>query len=132
MAIHDSFVALMSRLVQKNGRTVSIRRQTGSTLRDPANPHLGATPDFSDTSTKAVFLDTDLRDLLLMLPGQPDQLTTVAREIDRMVLVPASGLSFELTEDMKIVDNGKVWEITQLAKIQPGPTIVGYVARVSN
>jgi len=55
----------------------------------------------------------------------------VTREIDRLVLVPAKFLTFELTDDYKIVDGTKVYEITRVVKIQPGPTLVGYIVRVA-
>ncbi len=130
--IHENFVDLMDKLVQKNGRTISIRRQTGTTLKDPANPHLGSTVDTTDTPTKGVFLDNDSRDMLLMLPGQPDQRTILDREIDRVLMIAAKGLSFELEIEHTIVDGDKLWQITQVRKIQPGPTLIGYVVRVSS
>ncbi len=132
MAIHDNFVDLMDRLIQKNGRAVSIRRQTGTTLKDPSRPHLGSTEDTTDTPTKGVFLDNDSRDLLLMLPGQPDQRTILEREIDRLLMIPGKGLSFEIETEHVIVDGDKVWQITQVNKLQPGPTLVGYFLKVSN
>lgn len=131
-AIHENFVNLMDKLVRKNGRAISIRRQTGTTLKDPANPHLGSTAETTDTPTKGVFLDNDSRDLLLQLPGQPDQRTVLDREIDRQLLIPGKGLNFELDIDATIVDGTKVWQITQVNKIQPGPTLVGYMLRISN
>ncbi len=131
-AIHENFVELMDKLVRKNGRAISIRRQTGTTLKDPANPHLGSTIETTDTPTKGVFLDNDSRDLLLMLPGQPDQRTVLDREIDRLLMIPGKGLNFELDIEATIVDGSKLWQITQVNKIQPGPTLVGYFVRISN
>lgn len=131
MAVHDNFVDLMDRLVEANGRDVNLRRQTGTTLKDAANPHLGFVEDTTDTPKKAVFLDNDQRDLLLALPGRPDQLTTAEREIDRLVLVAAKGLAFEITGDVVVVDSdGSLWEITEVHKLQPGPTLIGYTLKV--
>ncbi len=130
--IHDNFVDLMDRLVRKNGRDVEIRRQTGSTLKDATRPELGTIPSFTDTPTKAVFLDNDLRDLLLLIPGAPDQRSIVEREIDRLCMIPGKGLTFEIDISQKIVDVDKVWEITQAIKIQPGHTLVGYLLRLAN
>lgn len=132
MAIHDNFVDLMDRLVGKNGRAVEIRRQTGSTLKDVSRPELGSVEAFSNTSVKAVFLDNDLRDLLLLIPGAPDQRSIVEREIDRLCMIPGKGLAFEIDVSHTIVDGDKVWEITQVIKIQPGPTLVGYLLQLSN
>ncbi len=132
MAIHDNFVELMDRLVQKHGRDVSIRRQTGTTAKDPLKPWLGDVAETTDTATKGVFLDNDSRDLLLMLPGQPDQRTTLEREIDRQLMIAAKDLCFEIEIDHVIVDGSVNWQITQVNKIQPGPTLIGYVLRISN
>ena len=131
MAIHDNFVNLMARLVEKHGRTVVIRRQTGSTLKIAGRPEAGVVPSYSNTNQKVVFLDHDTRDLLLAIPGAADEQTMVTREIDRLVLVPAKALTFELTDDYTIVDGTKVFEITRVVKIQPGPTLVGYIVRVA-
>ncbi len=130
--IHENFVVLMDKLVRKNGRVIAIRRQTGTTLKDPANPHLGSTIETTDTTTTGVFLDNDSRDLLLMLPGQPDQRTILDREIDRLLMIPGKGLNFELDIDATIVDGSKLWQIISVNKIQPGPTLVGYFVRISN
>lgn len=131
MAVHDNFVDLMDRLVVANGRTVNLRRQTGAVLKDPANPHLGYVESTTDTPVSAVFLDNDQRDLLLALPGRPDQLTTAEREIDRLVLIAAKTLAFEITGDILIVDaDGSLWEITEVHKLQPGPTLIGYTLEV--
>ncbi len=132
MAIHDNFVALADRLVKKHGRTVSIRRQVGETLKEAGKPWLGTVVDTQDTRTVAVFLDNDSRDMLLMLPGEADQRTTLEREIDRVVFIPAQGLSFDIEIEHQIVDGDKVWEITQVNLIRPGPTKILWKLRVAN
>lgn len=132
MAVHSNFVDLMDRLVAANGRPVSIRKQTGSTPKDAARPELGSVVETTDYSRNAVFLDSDLRDLLLALPGMPDQRTMITREIDRLVLVPAKNLTVDIDLEDRLVDGSVVWEITRVIKIQPGPTLVGYILRVSS
>lgn len=132
MAIHDKFADLMDRLVRKHGRPVQIRRQTGTTLRDPANPHLGAEPDVTDVDHVALWVDNAQRDLLVALPGEADQPTTVTRETDFNVLVPAKGLPFELLDDHQIVDGSTVWAIERVKRIEPGVTVIGYRVRAAN
>ena len=132
MAIHDNFVELMDRLIRKNGRSINIRRQTGTTPNDVSRPELGLVPAFTNTPSRAVFLDNDNRDLLLLIPGAPDERTSIEREIDRLCLVAAKGLSFEIDAAHQIVDGDTVWEITQVKRIKPGPTLVGYILQVSN
>lgn len=132
MAVHSNFVDLMDRLVAVNGRPVSVRKQTGSTPKDPTRPELGSVAETTDYSRNAVFLDSDLRDLLLALPGMPDQRTMITREIDRLVLVPAKNLAVDIDLEDRLVDGSVVWEITRVIKIQPGPTLVGYILRVSS
>lgn len=129
--VHSNFVDLMDRLIAKHGRDVSIRRQTGTTLKDPARPEGGLQPAYTDTATKAVFLDADKRDLLLSIPGQPDELTRVQRSLDRFVLVAAKNLSFEVETAHQIVDGSRVLEITEVDPLKPGPTLIGFVIQVA-
>jgi len=131
VALHDNFVDLMDRLVEKHGREILIRRQTGSALKIAGRPEAGVQPSYTNTTQKVVFLDHDTRDLLLAIPGTADEQTMITREIDRLVMVPAKRLTFELTDDHKIVDGAKVFEITRVVKLQPGPTLVGYIVRVA-
>ena len=132
MAVHSNFVDLMDRLVAANGRPVFIRKQTGSTPKDPARPELGFIAETTDYARNAVFLDHDLRDLLLALPGMPDQRTLITREIDRLVMVPAKSLAVEIDLEDRVVDGSTLWEITRVVPIKPGPTLVGYILRVSS
>lgn len=129
---HQKFVDLMAKLVEKNGRTIQIRRQTGTTPKVVGRPELGSIASFTNTPKKVVFLDADSRDLLLLIPGAPDERSLIQRDIDRFVALPAKGLSFEVDLATKLVDGDKVWEITQVNRIQPGPTLIGYFLRVSN
>ncbi len=130
--VHQNFVDLADRLIKKNGRPVFIRRQVGETLKEFGKPWLGTVPDTQDTKTVAAFLDNDSRDLLLMLPGEADQRTSLEREIDRVVLIPAKGLSFDIEIEHQIVDGDKVWEITQRKLVKPGPTPIFWMIRVAN
>lgn len=131
MAIHSNFVDLMDRLITKHGRAVSIRRQTGETLKDPARPEAGLAPLYTDTPTKAVFLDADKRDLLLSIPGQPDELTKIQRAIDRFVLIAAKNLTFEVGIADQIVDGDRTLEITEVDPLKPGPTLIGFIIQVA-
>lgn len=130
--VHGNFQDLAVRLINKNGRVVSIRRDLGSTPIDPLKPWLGNTPKTEDKRTKAVFLDNDKRDLLLVLPGAADQQTIVEADLSRRVFVAAKGLSFVITIKDQLVDGDQVWEIKQVNVIGPGPTPVVYVLKVSN
>lgn len=136
MAIHDNFARLMARLVQKNGRSVSIRRNTGNVPVSVGEPWKGVVPLVEDTPHTAAFLDHDLRSLLILLPDVADERTDVAREIDRLVLVPklladGSELPYALDIAHKLVDGSTIWNITRVVEIKPGPTLVGYIVRVS-
>ncbi len=130
--VHQNFVDLADKLIKKNGRTVFIRRQIGETEKEAGKPWLGTVSDTQDTKTVAAFLDNDSRDLLLMLPGEADQRTTLEREIDRIVFIPVKGLPFDIEIEHQLVDGDKVWEITQVNLIQPGPTKIVWKLRVSN
>lgn len=137
MAIHDNYVALMARLCTKHGRDVTVRRDDGATPVDPARPWLGSVPAFTDVPHRVVFLDNDMRDLLILLPGRPDERTAVSREIDRHVLIPrrlpdGADLPFDVdVAPVVLIDGAKTWQVTNVIKFQPGPTLIGWRARVS-
>lgn len=132
MAIHDNFVALAKRLIDKHGRSVSIRSETYvASTSQPWKKSAGSSST-TDYKTKAAFLDNDQRYLLLALPGRPDQPTTVQMELDRLVLIAADSIPIEITIKDTIVDGSKVWKITQAKLIQPGPTPVVWMLRVAN
>ena len=130
--VHENFQDLEVRLIKKNGRAVSIRRDLGSTPVDVTKPWLGNTPATQDKRTFAAFLDNDKRDLLLVLPGAADQQTIVEADLGRSVFIAAKGLGFAITIKDQIVDGDQVWEIKQVKVIQPGPTPVAYVLKLSN
>ncbi|MEE8551510.1 MAG: hypothetical protein V3T08_09695 [Gemmatimonadota bacterium] len=130
--VHGNFQDLAVRLIRKNGRPVSIRRDLGSTPVDPSKPWLGKVSNVQDVPTIAAFLDNDKRDLLLMLPGQADQRTIVEADLGRRVFIAAKGLGFEITIADRLVDGDQVWEIKEVKVIKPGPTPVVFVLKVSN
>ncbi len=130
--VHQNFVDLADRLIKKNGRQVFIRRQIGEVDKEAGKPWLGKVPETQDTKTFAAFLDNDTRDLLLMLPGEADQRTTLEREIDRVVFIPAKGLPFDIEIEHQIVDGDKVWEILKRKLFQPGPTKIVWKVWLSN
>lgn len=132
MAVHDNFVALAIRLVNKHGRQVFVRRETyTASASEPWNKDAGATKT-TDYPVKAAFLDDDSRDLLLSIPGQPDQKTTIEKSLDRAVYIPAGSLPIAVTIADTLVDGDRVWEITQVQLIKPGPTPVVWVLKVAN
>ncbi len=131
-AMHQNFVDLADRLIKKHGRSVFIRRQVGEVLKEAGKPWLGTVSATEDTKTFAAFLDNDSRDLLLMLPGEADQRTTLEREIDRVVFIAAKGMPFDVENEHQIVDGDKVWEITQVTRVKPGPTLIAWKIRVAN
>lgn len=130
--VHENFQDLAVRLIRKNGRVVSIRRDLGSTPVDVSKPWLGNVANIKDKRTFAAFLDSDKRDLLLKLPGVADQQTIVESDLDRSVFIAAKGLGFEITIKDQIVDGDQVWEIKQVKLIKPGPTPVVFVLKVTN
>jgi hypothetical protein len=111
---------------------VFVRRESYTASdSEPWNKNAGSTSR-QDYPVKAAFLDNDSRDLLLSIPGQPDQKTTVERSLDRAVYIPAESLPIDVTIADTIVDGDRVWEITQVQLIKPGPTPVVWVLKVAN
>lgn len=125
---YDSAIALAKRLIDKKGRAVKIRRQTGTALIDPAKPWLGLTPATSETATKAVFtVMRDLEPFVRLASGRETPTRTPTEAGAAVALVPASGLPFEVEIDMLVVDGSIVHEITAVEKLQPGDAPVLYI-----
>lgn len=130
--VHGNFEDLAVRLIAKNGRPVSIRRDTGTVDADVAKPWLGKTAVIQDTATIAVFLDNANKDFLLMIPGAPDQRTLIEAEDYFNVFIAAKGLNLSIQVSDTLVDGSTVWEIKQVRVVQPGPTPVMWMLKVSN
>ena len=127
MGEYDSAIAIAQRLIQTKGRAVSIRRDLGTTPVDAAKPWLGTQPSTSDTATFAAFFDARITGLLARLaPGRDLERTPFEAE-GVVALVPASGLSFAIEPEMKLVDGPTVWHITSAEAIRPGLDAVLYV-----
>lgn len=128
MAVHDNFADLAVRLIEKNGRPVTVRRAT--ITRDPAEPwKIGSSTDL-DTSSTGVFFENAFSDLEIALAqaiGAPEgSRTSVARKSTEC-WIPAKGLAFAIEPKDTLIDDATTWEITDVRLIGPGPTPVVYI-----
>lgn len=130
--MHENFVALAERLISKHGRTVYVRRETY--IEDSVEPwkKTEGSSKTTDYAVKAVFLDEDSRNVMLSIPGRPDQPTTMEGSLDRYVMIPAGALPIDVTIADSIVDGDRVWKITQIQLIQPGATPIVWRLKVEN
>ncbi len=133
MALHDNFVDLASRLISKNGRSVTLTRSTITT--DVSEPWKIGSTAVTTATIKAVFFLNEQSDFLAILTqvaGRGDQEVTQALgEKSLQVLIAAKGLPFVPTPSDTLVDGANTWEITRVDPTKPGPTAVMYELQVS-
>lgn len=125
---YDSAIALAKRLIDKNGRTVKVQRQTGTTPVDVAKPWLGVVPATSETTVKAVF--TTMRELepfVRLASGRETPTRTPTEAGASVALVPASGLPFTIEIEHRIVDGSVTHEITSVEILKPGDAPILYI-----
>ncbi len=134
--VHQNFVDLAKRLIDKNGRTVKLKKET-RTPTDPTEPWSTDTVSSAFATTKGLFVSDDSKDLVLALRalgvgGQGSEAPTVLAGRGNKVLVPAKGLSFAPDMSHKLVDGDTEWEIAGVEKLQPGPTVILYTLTLGN
>jgi hypothetical protein len=133
MALHDNFVDLAARLINKNGRSVTLTQTT--ITPDPTEPWKILTTTGTTATVKAVFFLNEQSDFLAILTqvaGRGDQEVTQALgEKSLQVLIAAKGLPFVPTPTDTLVDGDNTWEITRVNPTKPGPTPVMYELQVS-
>ncbi len=132
MALHDNFVDLAVRLINKNGRSVTLTQTT--ITPSVTEPWKIASTATATATIKAVFFLNEQSDFLAVLTqvaGRGDQeVTSALNEKSLQVLIAAKGLSFVPTPSDTLVDGDKTWEITRVDPTKPGPTAVMYELQV--
>ena len=116
MADFAALAATALRLITANGRAISIRKVTTAAPPDADKPWEPGSESVADTATIGVFLDTE-RSFITgeLLPT--DQST---------LLIAADGLAVTPLNKDRIVDGSEIWEITNVATLQPGDTVLLY------
>lgn len=131
MAInYTSILATAQRLINANGRTVSVIRlsraldDAGKPWRGTANPR--TTPDATQ-SLKGVFVSAGSATDLGFLTEVPE---TIALEHKFMITAAVTGV--ELEDYDEVVDDSKYYKIVRCQKLQPGDTALLYFFELEN
>ncbi len=129
MALVDTAV----KLIEKNGRPVSIRRSE-KTAGNPAKPWGGAgdTTTVTDESTTAVFLNQNAQDLEARLSAVSRLVLSPVESNKALVYIAARDIGVAPTIADKLVDGSRVLEIEQVETVQPGSQAILYILKVEN
>lgn len=119
------FAALAERLIAKNGRAIQVRA-TERTPTDPAKPWGAQTETDTDYDTYGVFVDTQASDFLARVSAV-SRLVLANVEVQKTgVLIPGT-VGVVPTTDMRIVDGDRIWGISKVSRVEPGPDVALYV-----
>jgi hypothetical protein len=97
------------RLIEKNGRAVSIRKVTTAVPPDPTKPWIPGVEVTADTACVGAFFDSDRS----YITGQ------LIPEDTSLVLIAADGLGVTPIGKDRLVDGADVWEITSVGTLKP-------------
>ncbi len=115
-----SFRNLAERLIEANGRTLSLVRRDQGNPADPAKPWRGSTEAAEITVVvKGVFIEFEKEDFDGALVRRGDKRVLIA---DKSVIDEGSSAANLKIEDYDhILDAGVRWKIMQAELIEPGP-----------
>lgn len=129
---YDGLRATAKRLIDKNGRAVSIERDLGEVPVDAAKPWLGVVPSISTTPTVAVFDQIQFLEQLVRLAGGRETPVRVPLESEQEVAyVPAVDLPFEPLPKHRLVEGSSKREILRVRKVAPGPVAILYILELA-
>jgi hypothetical protein len=114
MALIDTAV----RLIEKNGRPVSIRRTSTTTA--------------TDELTTAVFFNENAQDLEARLSTAGQLVVSPVEQSKVLVYLAARDIGVAPTIADKLVDGSRVLEIQQVETVQPGSQVILYILKVEN
>ncbi len=121
--------ALAERLVEANGRNLTLVRRDQGNLVDPTEPWRGST-EAAEISfvVKGVFTEFEKEDIDGSLVRRGDKRVLIA---DQSVIDESGGASNLKIEDYDhILDDGVRWKILSVENIQPGPIKIFYDVHV--
>lgn len=117
MANYANMQATALRLIKANGRIATLRKRS-TTPADPTIPWR-ARDKTQDTTVQVSIVEgkNDLKNT----PGND-----LVRRETMTFLVAYTDANEDLTQFSQLVDGGKVYEITEVKSISPGPVVVAY------
>lgn len=117
MARFDSAIALVKRLIEKNGETATIRRPVDGSPPDASKPWEPGAATASDQTPSMVFLDQKAaRDVGVLI-----------KDREQAAFVPASDLgSFvpDASTDIVIRASGEKWSIVRVDTLSPNGQLI--------
>ncbi len=115
-----SFRLLAERLIEANGRELSLVRRDQGNPADPAKPWRGSTEAAKITVVvKGVFIEFEKEDFDGTLVRRGDKRVLIA---DKSVTDEGgSALNLKIEDYDHILDGGTRWKIMQAELIEPGP-----------
>lgn len=117
---YTSFRNLAERLIESNGRTLSLVRRDQDNPTDPAKPWRGSTEAGTITViVKGVFIEFDAEDFDGTLVRRGDKRVLIA---DKSVTDEGgNALNLKIEDYDHILDGGTRWKIMRAELIEPGP-----------
>lgn len=114
-----SFRLLAERLIEANGRTISLVRRDQGNLIDPAKPWRGSTEAATITlDVKGVFIEFEREDFDGTLVRRGDKRVLIA---DKSVTDEGgSAVNLRIEDYDHILDRGTRWKIMNAELIEPG------------
>lgn len=128
----DTFVALATRLVSKNGRQITINTRGEAAFKDPAQPWLGRTSTSSGSTVDGVFLtNRELRDLVRNLEIS-DTFGNIARDSSGVLIAAAALGGTRISSQDTITDAHRSadWSIRNVEVIEPGTIPILWILEV--
>lgn len=121
MVDYTSLAATAKRLIEKNGRTVTITKMS-QTPADPAKPHRARNPA----------ADTSVTPTAVVVPFESEQVDGSNVMVDdKMVMVAQESVSgVDLKSFDRLTDGSDEYDIVKVKKVNPGPTSVVYMIQV--
>ncbi len=115
-----SFRLLAERLIEANGRTISLVRRDQGNPVDPAKPWRGSTEAATITfDVKGVFIEFEKEDFDGTLVRRGDKRVLIA---DKSVTDEGGGaVNLKIEDYDHILDGGIRWKIMRAELIEPGP-----------
>lgn len=124
MVDYASFRLLAERLIEANGRELTLVRRDQGNLTDPAKPWRGSTE--ADTITvvvKGVFTEFEKEDFDGTLVRRGDKRVLIS---DKSVSDESSALNLKIEDYDHILDGKVRWKIMKPELIEPGDTRIMY------
>jgi hypothetical protein len=130
VAVHDKFVALAKRLIEKHGRLVTLRK-ISETPNDTDKPWRGNDDDTSASDDISITAKTLMKGLFY--EDSPDN--EVRRAVQDAVVAAASavdtnGAQVDLKGFDQLIDGDIVWKIDKVQEVKPGDLVILWKLRL--